>query len=167
MKNNENIVVATQVEPCIVNVSTVESDINNNMKIVYSYGRTIKILCFIDIIMSIFYALSSPLMFLPIIFALCGLYGVKNYNISGVMFYLCYEFFIIIIRLITFFYLLDCCSDSLNFFTYFFVVLATILGLWILEILSKYIKNLKKLSNEQINILQTIHHIPTARVIYY
>ena len=36
-----------------------------------------------------------------------------------------------------------------------------------LEILSKYIKNLKKLSIEQINILQTIHHIPTARVIYY
>jgi hypothetical protein len=167
MKNNENIVVATQVEPCIVNVTPVEAGINNNMKIVYSYGRTIKILCFIDIIMSIFYALISPLMFIPIIFALCGLYGVKNYNISGVMFYLCYEFFIIIIRLITFFYLLDCCSDSLNFFNYFFVVLATILGLWILEILSKYIKNLKKLSIEQINILQTIHHIPTARVIYY
>ena len=95
MTNNENIVVATHVEPCIINVSPVEADINNNMKIVYSYGKTIKILCFIDIIMSIFYALSSPLMFIPILFALCGLYGVKNYNISGVIFYLLYEFSII------------------------------------------------------------------------
>lgn len=165
--NDETVVIATAIDPQIVNITPISCDINEQMKIVYSYGYTIKILCFIDIFISILYAVYSPLLFIPIIFAFCGLFGVKNYNYHAVLCYFIFEAFVLITRLITFFYIVSCCSENIYFFNTVFLILATIVGIWILEILYKYIKNLRDLSIEQINILRTIHHIPTARVVYY
>jgi len=171
--NNENVVVATDVvnidriNPTVIQVRPIENPITEEMKVVYSLGNTIKLLCFFDIFISFVYSLYNLFFFIPLIFALCGLYGVKNYNYRLILFYLAYEIIIFSTRLITFFYALSCCIRNIYFIQIIFLILSTIIGIWIIEILYKYIKNLKKLTNNEIIRLREINHIHNTTPIYY
>ena len=171
--NNENIVIATNVvnvediNPTVVEVRPIENSITNEMKIVYSLGKTIKFLCFFDIFISFVYSLYNYFFFIPLIFSLIGLYGVKNYNFHFILFYLIYEIVIFSARSITFFYSLTCCINNIYFIQVIFFILSTIIGIWIIEILYKFIKNLKKLTVSQIIRLKEINHINNTNPIYY
>ena len=66
----------------------VQPEISHNMIECYSLGRTVKILCGINIFFNLFYSFYNPYFLIPAIVALTGYYGAKHYNACITLVYL-------------------------------------------------------------------------------
>jgi len=155
--------IITTVRPIIMNQNITVSD---NMRKIYAMRKTLIILCLCDMLFSFLYALNDITMLIPLIFAGCGYYGVKNYKLINTYFYIIYELITITGRIILFIYFVSTGTIFGPFFT-IMLILSSIIGFWVLELLYKYTKILKNISIDELNLLKNMGHIPTVYRIYY
>jgi hypothetical protein len=158
-----NVPIIGTVTPIVLNENI---SVTNNMRKIYAMRKTLMLLCFIDIFFSFVYALNDINMLIPLLFAVCGYYGVKNYKLMNTYFYIIYELITIIGRIILFIYFVSIGTIFNPFFTTM-LILSSIIGFWVLELLYKYTKLLKNLQNEELHLLKNMGHIPSAYTIYY
>lgn len=124
-------------------------------------GKTVKCLALIDIVFSFFYIMVSPFFaisaFLSIIFATCGYYGAKNYNISQVFYYTTFLIIQNIFRILIFLIYLANPSYFNQDKIYVGTVLLNLFSISINVYINYYIhyfyKILKSYSQEQLNAL--------------
>ena len=158
-----NVPIIGTVTPIVVNQNI---SVTNNMRMIYSMRKTLIILCLCDMLFSFVYALNDITMLIPLLFAGCGYYGVKNYKLINTYFYIIYELITIIGRIILFIYFVSIGTVFNPFFT-LMLILSSIVGFWVLELLYKYTKLLKNLQNDELDLLKDMGHIPSAYTIYY
>tara|TARA_B100001142_G_scaffold328755_1_gene389765 strand:- start:3314 stop:3838 length:525 start_codon:yes stop_codon:yes gene_type:complete len=158
-----SVPIVGTVTPIVVNDNI---SITSNMRKIYAMRKTLMLLCLIDIFFSFLYALNNITMIIPLFFAVCGYYGVKNYKLINTYFYIVYELIIILGRIVLFGYYVSY-GIVMDGFYIAMLILSTVIGLWVLELLYKYTTILKKLSDEDILLLKNMGYIPNAYRIYY
>jgi hypothetical protein len=145
-------------------------EINDDMIMCYSLGKTVKWLSLIDIFFSCIYALYNPYFFIPIFIALSGYYGAKKYQTCPTLTYFIYNFIGNIARIgysIYLFSIID--SSQRNDFTFSFIfsLLCGIIGLWIARVIYRFYTYIHKLSPEDLHYLRLLHYYRNYRVIIW
>ena len=105
-------------------------------------------------------------MLLPLYFSGCGYYGLKHYRLVNTYFYVGYEVLTVFGRIILFGYYVSN-GIVIDGFNILMLILSTIVGIWVLELLYKYITILKILTEDDIQLLKNMGYIPNAYRIYY
>ncbi len=143
------------------------NELTNNMLKTYNLSKSVSIFCLIDMVFSFIYAFYDFYMFFPLICSFSGYYGCKNYRVGYINIYICYQIFNILLRTVLFTVLVNQ-NTNLNFLSYLFFLLTTIIGVWILQITVKLSKVIATLTEEQLEILRKMKFVPSsARIIYY
>ena len=158
-----SVPIVGTVTPIVVNDNI---SITSNMRKIYAIRKTLMILCLIDIFFSFLYAITNITMLVPLFFAVCGYYGLKHYRLENTYFYVGYELITVLGRIILFGYYVAN-GIVLDGFSILMLILSTIVGIWVLELLYKYITILKILTEDDIQLLKNMGYIPNAYRIYY
>ena len=107
-------------------------------------------------------------MLIPLIFSYAGYYGSKKYKVNYINIYVCYQIVNLVLKTITFIFIVSNTPDLNLFFTYLFFILSTIIGMWVLKITMKLSKAIITLSGEELQVLRTLKIVPnSSRIIYY
>tara|TARA_A100001234_G_scaffold201951_1_gene195008 strand:- start:9 stop:572 length:564 start_codon:yes stop_codon:yes gene_type:complete len=166
--------VATTVNAIPVLIpQTVESNrihISDNMIRTHNYKRSVMWFSGIDIFFSMIYCLYNPYFFIPLVIAFTGNYGARKYNICMVKFYFMYCVLVNIFGRLSYavstYVLMDNKEKDLYTFDFVWVLISTAISIWVCEIIYKFIKNYKKLSNEEIEFLKGNHNMGTVLYFY-
>ena len=186
---NENTIVTNAVlvrEPRPITVSVPISDNNsnaniysirgvvsnnqltNNMLKTYNLAKSVKIFSLIDIFFSFLYSLYNFYMLIPLIFSYAGYYGSKKYKVNYINIYVCYQIVNLVLKTITFIYIVSNTPELNLFFTYLFFILSTIIGMWVLRITMKLSKTIITLDDNELNVLRNLQFVPeSSRIIFY
>ena len=134
-----------------------EDRFTDNMLECYALSQTVKLLTLFDIFFSMFYFFYNPYFFIPMLFAIMGYMGAKNFNINQVQCYLsfilCYNLFRVIAW---FFYIYNISADNGNnlILGTLFVFICFVIELWIMRVVYRLSICLQKLSNIQLDIIK-------------
>ena len=139
-----------------INIVDSHIEITDDMKVCKSLQNSVMILALFDIFFSVLYAITNNLFFIPLIFSLLGYFGGKYYNKFYILSYIIYNFFTLLFRIVTLFYIinLDINDDNSYPMFYIFSLLCLLIETWILKIIIKFYSYLKKLSQENIRNLK-------------
>lgn len=144
------------------------NELTNNMLKTYNLAKSVKIFSLIDIFFSLLYSLYNFYMLIPLIFSYAGYYGSKKYKVNYINLYLCYQIVNLVLRTISFIFLVSNTPDLNFFFTYLFFILSTIIGMWVLKITVKLSKTIIILSDEELQFLRNLKFVPdSSQIIYY
>jgi hypothetical protein len=130
------------------NLPTINLTIEGLNKIkTFQYSKTLKCFCIFDIILLL---LNGVFIYWPLIFIafmpLSGYYGISKYKVCYINIYTCFIFTNLISKFIYFYYTQYITSVIFN-------IISIFINIWILELLYKFITNIKQLSQESINDL--------------
>ena len=158
-----SVPIVGTVTPIVVNDNI---SITSNMRKIYAIRKTLMILCLIDIFFSFLYAMTDITMLVPLFFSVCGYYGLKHYRLVNTYFYVGYEVLTVIGRIVLFGYYVST-GIVIDGFNILMLILSTIIGIWVLELLYKFITILNILTEDDIQLLKNMGYIPNAYRIYY
>jgi len=161
------------IEPSLVSLDPInENDIRKLQ--IYSVRKSLICIAIIDFILSFFSILSSSTIsdetqrnvgmytYLGVcLMILLGIVGINRYNKCLVYFYGVYLSLELVSRFFLLFYY------SWNLGSFIFIWLIIILNIWILKLICKYIDNLRKLPENEIESLKTGWNPSRYTVIYY
>ncbi len=147
-------------------------DIRDDMIKTYNYRRSVMWFSGIDIFFSAIYCLYQPYFLIPLLIALTGYYGAKNYNVRLVQCYFVYCVLVNIIGRLSYFFVyyhsLDGQSRQEHVFDFIWVMLCTVISIWICEIIYKFIKYYGKLNEREVLFIkQNAHPTYVHRRFYY
>ena len=154
----------------IVTVDNIERGITDNMLVSYNLSKSVIVFAIIDLIFGLLYAFLNNWFFIPIIFALFGYYGAKNYDKCLTFLYASNIFLINISRIIysTYIYYNLSGNEKQNYiYDFILIMFCGILGLWISKIICKFYSSLNKLTNEEIDILKLVRYLENSKIIYW
>ena len=123
----------------------------------YSLRKTVTILCGIDIFFSLLYSIYNPYFIISTLIACFGFYGAKNYNSCMIFSYFLYITLDWIAKLVV--YSIDVVNQdptSSNGLMWSFVILTTIVNMWISKIVYKYWRCLKEITLLELAELKTL-----------
>ena len=154
----------------VVTVNDREHNVTENMLKAYNLGQSVIMFAIIDVFFSILYAVLNYWFFIPILLALCGYYGAKNYNKCLTFIYGGNIFLVNAVRVGYSSYLYyNLSGDDKSQYTYSFVliVLCGLIGLWIAKIICKFYSSLNKLNENEKNVLKVVRYLENSRIIYW
>ncbi len=147
-------------------------DISDDMIKTYNYRRSVMWFSGIDIFFSAIYCLYQPYFLIPLLIAFTGYHGAKKYNVRLVQCYFVYCVLVNIIGRLAYFFVyyhsLDGQSQQQHVFDFIWVMLATVISIWICEIIYKFIKYYGKLNEREVLFIkQNAHPTYAHRRFYY
>ena len=158
-------------EPYVIETGQIVQEttiaITDDMIKTYSIARTVKILTMIDIFFSFIYCLNNPWFFLPLIIAITGYYGAKQFKQNYICIYGVYIIIDAIFKTAVFFWVYGTLSNdekAEHLFNVILIIFSFMISMWILDIVYKFYKNLEKLSIEQLEYLRETG-IPRTRIV--
>jgi len=154
----------------IVDPISENREINNDMMMCYSLGKTVKLLSIIDIFFSCIYALYNPYFFIPIFISFSGYYGAKKYYTCPTLTYFLYNFFGNIIRIgysIYFFSNIDTVQQNNYTFSFILSIFCGLVGLWIARVIYRFYTYMSKLSRGDLEHLRLLQYYRDYRVIIW
>ena len=104
-------------------------------------------------------------MLVPLFFSVCG-YMIKHYRLANTYFYVGYEVLTVLGRIVLFGYYVST-GMVIDGFNILMLILSTIVGIWVLELLYKFITILNILTEDDIQLLKNMGYILNAYRIYY
>ena len=171
---SEEYVTAVPVTiPVSVNqVPVPEITISDDMIKTYNYRRSVMWFSGIDIFFSAIYCLYVPYFLIPLMIAFTGYYGAKKYNVRLVQCYFLYCVLVNIIGRVVYFFVyyhnLDGQSKQEHSFDFAWIMISTVISIWVCEIIYKFIKYYGKLSEREVLFLkQNAHSSYVHRRFYY
>ena len=146
--------------------------ISDNMIKTYNYRRSVMWFSGIDIFFSAIYCLYQPYFLIPLMIAFTGYYGAKKYNVRLVQCYFLYCVLVNIIGRVAYFFVyyhnLDGQSKQEHAFDFAWIMISTVISIWVCEIIYKFIKYYGKLSEREVLFLkQNAHPNYVHRRFYY
>ena len=146
--------------------------ISDNMIKTYNYRRSVMWFSGIDIFFSAIYCLYQPYFLIPLMIAFTGYYGAKKYNVRLVQCYFLYCVLVNIIGRVAYFFVyyhnLDGQSKQEHAFDFAWIMISTVISIWVCEIIYKFIKYYGKLSEREVLFLkQNAHPNYVSRRFYY
>ena len=154
----------------VVTVDEIEHNITENMLKAYNLGKSVILFAMIDVFFSILYAIYNVYFFIPILFALCGYYGAKNYDKCLTLVYASNIFIVNLVRIVYSsysYYNLNQNDQQKYIYSFILIVFCGLLGLWISKIICKFYASLKRLNDFEINTLKLVRRLQNARIIYW
>ena len=142
--------------------------ITDDMVKTYSIARTVKILAIIDMVFSAIYCIYNPWFFISLIIAYTGYYGAKTFKENYTFIYASYIIIDAIFKPAIFFWYYATLSNnekSDHLFNVILIILSFMISMWILDIVYKFFKYMRKLSIEQLKYLRDAG-IPRTRIRY-
>jgi len=117
----------------------------------YSLRKTVMLLCGIDIFFGLLYAFYNPYFIIPTLLASVGFYGARNYNSSIVFCYFIYITLDWLAKLSI--YIANVVNHDPNTVSpgstallWVFIIVSTLIDIWISKIVYKYWRSLKEIS---------------------
>ena len=152
--------------------TTAQLAISNDMIKTYNYRRSVMWFSGIDIFFSTIYCLYQPYFLIPLMIAFTGYYGAKKYNVRLVQCYFLYCVLVNIIGRVAYFFVyyhnLDGQSKQQHAFDFAWIMISTVISIWVCEIIYKFIKYYGKLSEREVLFLkQNAHNTYVHRRFYY
>ena len=146
--------------------------ISDNMIKTYNYRRSVMWFSGIDIFFSAIYCLYQPYFLIPLLIAFTGYQGAKKYNVRLVQCYFVYCVLVNIIGRVAYFFVyyhnLDGESKQAHAFDFAWIILSTAISIWVCEIIYKFTKYHRKLSEPEVLFLkQNAHPNYVHRRFYY
>ena len=146
--------------------------ISDNMIKTYNYRRSVMWFSGIDIFFSAIYCLYQPYFLIPLMIAFTGYYGAKKYNVRLVQCYFLYCVLVNIIGRVAYFFVyyhnLDGQSKQEHAFDFAWIMISTVISIWVCEIIYKFIKYYGKLSEREVIFLkQNANPAYVGRRFYY
>ena len=130
----------------------------------FSLRRTVKILCGIDIFFGLLYSFYNPYFLIPTLIAVGGYYGAKHYNSCAILTYLIFITIDWMTKLSL--YIADAVSQdpsSVNVSTetwwWIFIIISTVIDIWISKIVYKYWRSLKTMPVLEITELKELTNV--------
>ena len=154
----------------VVTVDNSQYNISDNMLKAYNLGRSVILFACIDLLFGILYAIYNPWFFLPLLFALSGYLGAKNYNKCLTLIYASNIFLVNAFRIgYSSYQYAGLTGDEKSNYLYSFamIILCGLLGLWIAKIVCKFYSELTKLSNDEITTLRLVRNLNNRRLVYW
>jgi len=158
-------------EPYVIETGQIVQEtsiiLTDDMIKTYSIARTVKILTIIDIFFSFIYCFNNPWFFLPLIIAITGYYGAKQFKQHYICIYGVYIIIDAVFKTAIFFWVYGTLSNdekSEHLFNVILIILSFMISMWILDIVYKFYKQLEKLSREQLKYLREAG-VPRTRVV--
>ena len=154
----------------VVTVDNSEYNISDNMLKAYNLGKSVILFASIDFIFGILYAIYNPWFFLPLLFAMSGYLGAKNYNKCLTLIYASNIFIVNAFRIgySSYIYAGLSGNDKSNYlYSFAMIILCGLLGLWIAKIVCKFYSELCKLSNEDIATLRLVRKLNKHQLVYW
>ena len=154
-------VVATTATPIVIPIPIQREVITDDMKKAYSYSYTIKWVSGIDMFFALLYSFYNLYWLFFVFCSYAGYYGAKKFKILQLYFYLEYEVTSVFVKIG---FVLDMLSNEINGYGLIMSVLSIIIGIWVSELTLKLIFGLRKMSEDQLNLLRNIGYKPRAIV---
>jgi hypothetical protein len=154
----------------VVTVDNNEYSVSQNMVNAYNLGKSVILFACIDLFFGTLYAIYNPWFFLPLLFALCGYFGAKNYNKLLIFIYGANIFLTNIFRIGNSSYIYANLSgtDKQNYlYSFIMILLCGLLGIWIARIVCRFYSELSKLNIEELRILKLVRHLNSRRLVYW
>lgn len=161
--NNENAIPAIQYIPPTYTIngesSNVSQDmVNENMVIVYQFGKSVKCISLLDIFFGFIHLLVTPFGFFSVLFPFFGYRGASLYNKCLVDTYLGYQILYCFLNVLIFFNILfnknfELPEEQQREQVIFLQTLTIMLNIYFIRIVGKLSYNLKKITPQQRTIL--------------
>ena len=152
------VVAAT---PIVIPVPVEREVITDEMRKAYSYAYTIKWVSGIDMFFALLYSFYNWYFLFFVLCSSAGYYGAKKFKMNLLYFYLTYEFICVFVKLG---FVLDMLSNEINGYGLIMSVLSIIIGIWVSELTFKLILCIRKMTDDQLNLLRRIGYKPRAIV---
>ena len=171
-ETEEYVTAAPVTLPVVVSgVPVPQIDISDDMIKTYNYRRSVMWFSGIDIFFSAIYCFYVPYFLIPLLIAFTGYHGAKKYNVRLVQCYFVYCVLVNIIGRLAYFFVyyhsLDGQSRLEDAFDFAWIMIATVVSIWVCEINYNFIKYYGKLSEREVLYLkQNAHHNYAHRRFY-